>query len=269
MCGRYASFRQAQDLADFFDVALVDDDAAELPPSWNVAPTDGARVIVERVLPAGATPSGDGGEGAGQRPTGQRPAGRRPASQQPPPAVRREMHVARWGLVPEWATDPSAGARMFNARVESVATKPAFAASLRTRRCVVVADGYYEWRKPAPGETRKTPFYIHPADSGPLALAGLYSWWRAPAPAGARGPWLLSCTVLTGAAQGRMTELHDRVPVVLDRAAVNRWLDKTVTAPDGALAALTAPPELTWHEVSPAVGAVRNNSPELVAPVAA
>lgn len=258
MCGRYASFRQAQDLADYFDVALVDDDAARLAPSWNVAPTDGARVIVERVLPAG-TPPGERAASTGRQPAGQAPAR----------GVRREMHVARWGLVPEWATDPAAGARMFNARVESVATKPAFAASLRTRRCVVVADGYYEWRKPGPGETRKTPFYIHPADSAPLALAGLYSWWRTPAPDGTRGPWLLSCTVLTAAAHGRMTGLHDRVPVALDRAAVGRWLDKGVTSPPGALAALTAPPELTWHEVSPAVGAVRNNSPELVAPVAA
>ncbi|KAE8763711.1 SOS response-associated peptidase [Georgenia thermotolerans] len=262
MCGRYASFRQAQDLADYFDVALVDDDAAELAPSWNVAPTDGAWVIVERVLPA-------------EQPTGREPAGQGAgadlavALDEPAPRVRREMHVARWGLVPEWATDPASGARMFNARVESVATKPAFAASLRTRRCVVVADGYYEWRKPGPGETKKTPFYIHPADSAPLALAGLYSWWRAPAPDGTRGPWLLSCTVLTAAAQGRMTELHDRVPVVLDRAAVGRWLAKSVTTPPGALAALAAPPALTWHEVSPAVGAVRNNSPELVAPLAA
>ncbi len=243
MCGRYASFRQAQDLADIFDVALVDDDAAQLPPSWNVAPTDAARVIVERAL------DGDG---------------------QGPGHARREMHVARWGLLPSWATDPGAGARMFNARTESVAEKPAFAASLRTKRCVVVADGYYEWRKAQPGGPGKTPFYIHPADSGPLALAGLYSWWRAPAPGGAPRPWLLTCTVLTSAAQGRMTELHDRVPVVLDRAGVGRWLDKAVTGPAEALAVLDAPPpELTWHEVSRAVGAVRNNSPELVVPVAA
>jgi putative SOS response-associated peptidase YedK len=242
MCGRYASFRQAQDLADIFDVALVDDDAAQLPPSWNVAPTDAARVIVERTL--------DGGG----------PAGR----------ARREMHVARWGLVPSWATDPAAGARMFNARVESVAEKPAFAASVRTRRCVVVADGYYEWRRAQPGGAGKTPFYIHPADDGPLALAGLYSWWRAPVPGGAPGPWLLSCTVLTTAARGRMTELHDRVPMVLDRADVGRWLDKAVTDPGEALAVVdAAAPALIWHEVSRAVGAVRNNSPELVVPVAA
>lgn len=252
MCGRYASFRQAQDLADIFDVSLVAEDAAELPPSWNVAPTDGARVVLERTVEPEAPEKAEA-----------------PTTGAPAEAVRREMHLARWGLVPHWAKDRSAGAKMINARVESVASKSAFATPLRTKRCLVVADGYYEWQKPAPGSGRvkKTPFFIRPADGSPLAFAGLYSWWRPQGDAAA--PWLLTCTILTTAATGPMTELHDRVPVILAPDHVDQWLDRSVTSADEAVAVAREPgPELSWYEVSTQVNAVRNDGPDLVAAIA-
>ncbi|MFD1507558.1 SOS response-associated peptidase [Georgenia yuyongxinii] len=260
MCGRYASFRQAQDLADIFDVAVVAEDAAELPPSWNVAPTDGARVVLERTV----QPEPEEHAAPGTR------AAEAPAPGASAEAVRREMHLARWGLVPHWAQDLSAGAKMINARMESVGSKSAFATPLRTKRCLVVADGYYEWQKPAAGAghaAKKTPFFIRPADGSPLAFAGLYSWWRRPGDPAA--PWLLTCTILTTAAVGPMGELHDRVPVILSRSHVDPWLDRSVTNADEALAVARQPgPELTWYEVSTQVNAVRNDGPELVAAVA-
>ena len=126
MCGRFASFADAQDLADQLAVAELAEDARLLPPSWNVAPTDPVRIVVERA----AKGTQD---------------------------VRRSMRLARWGLVPSWAKDPGVGARMINARSESLIDKPAFAKPFAARRCLVLADGYYEWRKlalPATGSKK-------------------------------------------------------------------------------------------------------------------
>lgn len=232
MCGRYASFRQAQELADAFDVAEITEEAGSVHPSFNVAPTDQVRVILERT------------EGA----------------------TRREMHSARWGLVPAFADDVRIGARMINARIETVAEKNAFAKSLRTRRCILPADGYYEWRKGAEG---KTPHFIHRADAAPLAFAGLYAFWRDPTKADddpAR--WLLSATILTQPARTQLAGIHDREPVVLRRAAVAQWLDPAVTSPEEALAAVVPErPRLQFHQVGPRVGNVRVDSPELIEPV--
>ncbi len=233
MCGRYASFRQAQDLADAFDVTEITEDAASVHPSFNVAPTDQVRVILER---------GD-------------------------TAPRREMHAARWGLVPAFASDLRIGARMINARVETVAEKNAFAKSLRARRCILPADGYYEWRKEDGGG--KTPHFIHRADAAPLAFAGLYAFWRDPAKdEDDPSRWVLSTTILTQPAREQLAGIHDREPVVLRRKAVAQWLDPSVTAADEALAVIAPErPRLQFHRVGPQVGNVRADSPALVEPV--
>jgi putative SOS response-associated peptidase YedK len=247
MCGRYASFRQAQDLSDVFDVTTVAEEVAGRQPSWNVAPTQDVLVVLERLVDAeGCTAGRDGaGEATG---------------------TAREMHAARWGLVPSWAKDPSIGNRMINARSETVAEKASFSSSVKTRRCLVPADGYYEWQAPATGSGRKTPYFITSPDGAPLAFAGLYAWWRPKGEPDA--DWLLTTTILTAASTGDMTELHDRVPVILGGDDIDHWLDPTVTDPAEALAVLgTDPPELTWHEVSTAVNTPRNNGPELVEPV--
>ncbi len=231
MCGRYASFRQAQELADAFDVAEMTDEAIEIHPSFNVAPTDQVRVVLERA---------DAG---------------------------REMHAARWGLVPAFADDPKIGARMINARIETVAEKNAFAKSLRTRRCILPADGYYEWRRNPDGS--KTPHFIHRADATPLAFAGLYAFWRDPSKAESDPDrWLLSTTILTQPARSQLAGIHDREPVVLRRGAVAQWLDPSVTAPEEALAVIAPErPRLQFHRVGPQVGNVRVDSPGLIEPV--
>lgn len=270
MCGRYASFRDAQDLADAFAVAPPDvaDDAGGLPPSWNVAPTDAVRVVVERApRPSSAGEDAVGGTEDG---TDDRP--------------RRSLRLARWGLVPGWAKDPSIGARMINARVETLDTKPAFRKALAVRRCLVPAEGYYEWQAPtddAPpvtgptGRRRKPPkqpFWIHPADDGPLAFAGLYEFWRDPERAD-DDPlrWLVTMTIVTGGAptdDPALAEIHDRQPVILDRTRWDAWLDPQLTDADRVMDLLRRPaPPLVATPVSTDVNAVGNDGPQLIEPV--
>ncbi|CAM3357825.1 SOS response-associated peptidase [Occultella aeris] len=259
MCGRYASFREAQDLADAFDVEDVTDAAAEVSASYNVAPTDPIRIVLDRA-PKPATADAEVGRGnLVEQGTAES-------------VVRREMYLARWGLVPAWAKDLSVGARMFNARSESLAESRAFRKPLESKRCVVVADGYYEWHKtPVPGTKKvdRTPFYIHPTDGSPVAFAGLYAWWPDRSKS-ADDPdrWVLSATIVTADARDGLEQIHDREPAMLTPAGVATWLDPTVTDPGEALAVLAAPaPAVSWHEVGAQVGSVRNNSPELIRPI--
>nr|NLD40899.1 SOS response-associated peptidase [Actinomycetales bacterium] len=144
MCGRYASFRQAQELADIFEIDVVSPVAAQLPPSWNVAPTQAARIVREEA------PRGE---------------------------LLRILDAARWGLIPSWAKDEKIGSRMINARSETITEKPSFRGPVRYSRCVVPVEGYYEWQA-VEGRRAKTPFYLHAADGGPLMLAGVTSLWR-------------------------------------------------------------------------------------------
>lgn len=240
MCGRYASFREAQDLADAFAAPDIAEDARLLPPSWNVAPTDPVRIVVER---------------------------------EHDDDVLRSLRVARWGLVPGWAKDPSVGSRMINARVETLDTKPAFRKALAARRCLVPAEGYYEWQKvERAGKPAKQPFWIHAADGAGLAFAGLYEFWRDPDRAD-DDPfrWLVTMTIVTGGAatdDPALGPIHDRRPVVLEPASWDAWLDPLTRDADAVLPLLDAtPPRLLPTAVSPAVSSVRNNGPELIDPI--
>lgn len=238
MCGRFASFREAQDLADAFAAPDVADDARLLPPSWNVAPTDPVRIVVER-----------------ERDT-----------------PVRSLRVARWGLVPGWAKDPAVGSRMINARVESLDTKPAFRRALLARRCIVPAEGYYEWQRvERDGRPAKQPFWIHSPDGAPLALAGLYEFWRDPDRAD-DDPlrWLVTTTIVTGGADDdpALGPIHDRRPVVLAPGRWDEWLDPGGNSAEAALALLGDPgPPLVPTPVSTAVNSVRNDGPHLIEPV--
>lgn len=259
MCGRYASFRESQDLADAFDVEDMTEAARQVLASWNVAPTDGARIVVDRAPRTASTEGSDSSDSAD-------------AETEATPAVRREMHLARWGLVPSWAKDVAVGSRMFNARAESVADKPAFKRSLTSRRCLVLADGYYEWRKdevPGQSKPRRVPHYIHPSDGAPIAFAGLYAWWRDPTKDDDDPErWLLSTTIVTAPARDGLEQIHDREPAMLTADVAQAWLDPSVTEPDTALTLLREPaPALDWYEVDAAVGNVRNNGAQLLAPV--
>lgn len=187
----------------------------------------------------------------------------------------RALHVARWGLVPSWAKDPSIGARLANARVETLAEKPAFRGSLGKRRCLVPADGYYEWYQPPvqPGQPakdrpRKQPFFIHHADGSSVAMAGLYSWWRDPA-AGETAPWLLTCTIITTAATGALGQVHDRMPLTVAREDWERWLDPGQAVEPMSLLHPAMNDDLVVTPVSTLVNSVRNNGPALVEPLPA
>ena len=217
--------------------------AAALGPRWNVAPTDPVAVVLSR------------------RPRGEPSA---------PP--RRQLRVARWGLVPSWSKDLRGGAKMINARVETLAEKPAFRRAFAARRCLVPADGYYEWyaTEDAAGKPRKQPFFIRPRDGGLLAMAGLYEFWKDPSLDG-DDAWVLSCTVVTTTATDDLGHIHDRSPMLVAAPQRAAWLDPDLDDPEELRALLVpaAPGLLEAYPVGAAVGNVRNDGPELVEPVAA
>jgi putative SOS response-associated peptidase YedK len=248
MCGRYASSRRPQDLVEEFEI--VDDRVKEpLAPDYNVAPTKEVYAVVER------PPSSQDGD-----------------DQQAEP--ERQLRVLRWGLIPSWAKDPAIGNRMINARMETVAEKPAFRRAFSSRRCLLPADGYFEWYPTAElgkgGKPLKQPFFIRPKDGGVLAMAGLYEIWRDPTrdeDDPERFRW--TCTVITTEAEDEVGMIHDRMPLMVERDRWSAWLDPR-RPQESLLDLLTpaAPGALEAYPVSKAVGNVRNNGPDLVEPLA-
>ena len=235
MCGRFASGRDPDDLAVLFG-SIRSGEAGS--PSWNIAPTDPVQIVLER---ADRT--------------------------DPRAAPVRQLRPARWGLVPFWSTDSRGAARRINARVETAAERPAFRRAFRTRRCLLPADGYYEWqRTPAGG---KTPHFLRPRDRGVLAFAGLYELWCDPArPPADPTAWLWTTTILTTAAIPRLAHLHDRMPVIVAPARYAAWLDPGLTDPAAVRGLLTPtrPDLLAAYPVDAAVGNVANNGPQLSDP---
>ncbi len=239
MCGRYVSVSDAAEVAAWFDAAPPE---RALAPDYNVAPTKPVYVVA--------------------------------APRTPGPAARAVL-VARWGLVPSWARDPAIGSRMINARAETVAEKPAFRRAFARRRCLIPANGYYEWHQPSSdpaggssGRARKQPYYIHRADDGLLALAGLYEWWHdRNLPEDDHASWLLTCTVVTTNAPDDLGRIHDRMPMIVEAEDWSTWLDRDVDG--GAVPHLMRPASvsgLAAYPVSTRVNAVGNNGPELIAP---
>ncbi len=225
MCGRFVIAEPPDVYADYFGVDAVHTEA--LAPSYNVAPTDPVYAVAEH-------------EGA------------------------RRLGTFRWGLIPFWSKDRKAAARHINARVETAASKPAFKDSFERRRCLIPADGFYEWE--VLGDDRpKLPHYIYRADRRPLAFAGLWASWRDPA----TDERVRTCTILTGRPAGVVTDLHDRMPVVLPEDAWAAWLDRDNrdVAELQAMVGSVAAPDLAEHAVSTLVNKVANNVPENVAPL--
>ncbi|MDJ0347312.1 SOS response-associated peptidase [Streptomyces sp. H10-C2] len=238
MCGRYASSRRPEDLVALFQVTRWNPEEV-LPPSWNVAPTDGVWAALERP----------------DRGTGE---------------LERQLRT-RWGLVPSWAKDPGVGARMINARVESVQEKSSFRTALAKRRCLIPADGYYEWLTPTAKGGKKQPYFITTKDGSPIVFAGLYEFWRDPRlPREDPTSWLTTCTIITTAAEPELARIHDRMPVILPADRWCEWLDPTVTDLREARALLDTPEpgRMRSWPVATAVGNVRNNTPDLVEPLA-
>ena len=206
--------------------------------------------------------------------------------------VRRRLAPLVWGLVPSWAKDASIGSRLINARLETVAEKPAFRKAFSQRRCVLPADGFYEWYAPdgavpTPGGTtppkspegahtrgrakvKKQPFFIHRADGGRLVMAGIYEIWRDPTKdRDDDSAWLRTCSVITTEATDAVGHIHDRMPMVISREAIDAWLDPALTDPQEALRllAVTEADQLEAYAVSTDVNSVQNNDPSLIEPI--
>jgi putative SOS response-associated peptidase YedK len=227
MCGRYSLAVSAEELEQIF--SAVAEGPLDLP-RWNVAPTQDAPVVVM---------SREG----------------------------RRLTQLRWGLVPFWADDPSIGARHINARAETLATRPAFKEALERRRCLVPADGFYEWAD-RPGGGPRVPHWIHHKRGGVLAFAGLRERWRPRGSEGAEGEPLRTFTIITTAPNRTIAPLHDRMPVVLPPTVWDAWLDPATPSSD-ALALLVPAPEelLEARAVSTRVNRVEHDDAGCTLPV--
>ncbi len=167
----------------------------------------------------------------------------------------------RWGLIPSWANDEAIGNRMINARAETLAEKPSFKRALQKRRCLILADGFYEWK--AEGK-KKTPMFISLKSRKPFGFAGLWETWKAPS-----GEAIHSCTIVTTTPNAMMAAIHNRMPVILSREAETSWLDRTIDDPQTLLPLLEpyADSEMVAYEVSPLVNSPRNDVPTCIEPV--
>lgn len=227
MCGRYVSAAPVEDLAKYFSANTPEH---TLEANYNVAPT--TEVYAVRA---------DDGE--------------------------RAIAPMRWGLVPFWAKDLKIGSRMINARSETAADKPAFRRAFAKRRCLLPADGFYEWQK-IEGQKAKQPWFIHRVDEEPLAFAGLYEFWHPKDDDGndiEGADLVISCTILTTSANETMAPVHDRMPVMLAPGVWDDWLDPASDHDFVSSLMVPAPEELlTMYPVSTAVNSVRNRGAELL-----
>ena len=175
----------------------------------------------------------------------------------------RHFRLMRWGLLPGWVEDPRQFSLLFNARAETVMEKPAFKNAMKRRRCLVPADGYYEWQA---SEKRKRPHFVYRRDRTPIGLAGLADTWIGP-----NGEELDTVTIVTAAASADLATLHDRVPVTIAPGDFDRWLDCRAHDAEAAMALLIAPADgaFAWHEVSTRVNRAANDDPQLIFPVTA
>jgi len=224
MCGRFVQALDARDYAGYFGATVSIDES--LAPSYNVAPTKTVYAVA-------------GHQG------------------------KRLLGTFRWGLVPFWAKDPGIGSRHINARAETAADRPAFRDSFRHRRCIVPADGFFEWQQRETGG--KVPYYLHSPDGSPLALAGLWASWKPPE----SGERLATCTILTTTPNDLVRPIHDRMPVLLSPEHWERWLDREFEEVGALQAMLAGAPgdALVAYPVSTLVNNVRNDYPECIAPL--
>lgn len=262
MCGRYSASRAPEDLVGAFGVTKWEP-SETLAPDWNVAPTKDVYAVLER-----------------------------PDKQSGSDLPVRQLRTLRWGLVPAWAKSPEVGVKMINARAETVHEKASYRRPFAARRCILPADGYYEWatgsderrleetgRRKRP---RKQPYFVTPADGSVMAMAGLYEFWRdGSLPAEHPRAWWVTCTVITTEAErtplpdaapdgpGSLADIHPRMPLVLPADRWDAWLDPSRTDPEDLRSLLEPPPAglMRAYPVSTAVSNVRNNGPELIAPI--
>jgi putative SOS response-associated peptidase YedK len=260
MCGRFVSARKRLELLEEFAVErdMVADDRS---PDYNVAPTKRIYAVLEH---GGKDRAGKGSASKDSAATSQETGeGESPA---------RELRLVRWGLVPSWAKDAAGGSRLINARAETVAVKPSFRSAFARRRCIIPADGYYEWQVSPADRKVKQPFYIYRADGRVLCFAGIYELWRdGSVPPDHENAWLWTASIITTDATDEIGRIHDRTPMVIAQESWGDWLDPA-NNDKALLAAMMAPATtsgtsgLTSHAVSSTVNSVRNNGPDLIAP---
>ncbi len=221
MCGRYSQRQSAKIIAQAFQV----NDVPTLEPRYNIAPTQSVPTVLQTSA-----------------------------------STNRQFKMLHWGLIPSWAKDSKMGAKLINARAETVAEKPAFRSAFRQRRCLVLADGFYEWQQQE-HKKQKQPFYFRLSDERPFAFAGLWEHWK-----GEDGEEIESCTLLTTEANELMQPIHNRMPVILDPKDYDLWLDAEVKKPE-LLQPLLHPygsEEMTAYPVSTVVNKPSNDSAECI-----
>ncbi|MGB0876650.1 MAG: SOS response-associated peptidase [Mycobacterium sp.] len=215
-----------------------------MAPNYNVAPTQTVSTVVKR-------------------------------HSEPGDESTRRVRRMRWGLIPSWVKATAEGGPdtkgplLINARAERVTSSPAFRSSVKSKRCLVPMDGWYEWARMGEGKGAKTPFYLYAGDGEPLFMAGLWSTWRPRRDGGSasvESP-LLSCTIITTDAVGSLAEIHDRMPLTISERDWDRWLDPDAPVDEGLLGGHGDLDRVQVREVSRLVNSVRNNGPELIAPV--
>jgi putative SOS response-associated peptidase YedK len=249
VCGRFVTASSPALIADRFAVDNVDETVAPDPePDYNVSPRRNVLAVRQQALEDGES--------------------------------RRVLSRLRWGLVPSWAKELKIGDRMINARAETVASKPAYRRAFANKRCLIPADGFYEWKAGAGSggnarggaKPRKQPYFIHRKDGEPLAFAGLWEVWKVPDDCpddvkgvGGEDGWLRSCVIVTTTANNVMAPIHNRMPVILPESAWEQWLDPDEHDVDALAKLLVPAPDalLEAYPVSTSVNNARNNGPEL------
>ena len=240
MCGRFVATSTPDAIADYFGATAT---VAPLDVNFNVAPTHAVYGVVARAT-------------------------------DPDTPLDKTVRAFRWGLIPSWANDHRIGARMINARAETLKQKPSFRDLVKNRRVIIPMDGFYEWKLGvangpgnAGGVPLKQPMYIHSVDGSPLAVAGLRATWKDPSDPNHR--WLHSTTLITTAANDLMSLVHDRMPVLIPRDRWDDWLNPNYDNIDALSDIFTATNDsiLKMHAVSAKVNDVRNNAPDLLAEI--
>ncbi|MDI6739833.1 MAG: SOS response-associated peptidase [Candidatus Edwardsbacteria bacterium] len=222
MCGRFVRKSTLKEIAEAFDLDVSGLDF-EFAPSYNIAP---GQPVAAAVF--------DG---------------------------RRTLKAFKWGLVPFWAKDEKIGYKLINARAETLSEKPGFKQAFAKRRCLVVADGFYEWRQEG---NSKTPFFVQLKSAKPFAFAGLYEKWKSPA-----GKEIESCAIITTTPNPLMKPIHDRMPAILDRKHCDQWLDPSANDSQKLSALLKPydPDKMEAYPVSQLVNSPKNDSPECIKPM--
>jgi putative SOS response-associated peptidase YedK len=260
MCGRVDIHTPPSELARLLEAAMTLGVDPEGRPSWNVAPSRGVPVIVEdKRTDAETTASHSDQDKSGQK------------FNVGTEELKRRLDIYRWGLLPHWAKDPKVGYKMINAKAETLTKSAAYRVPFRQHRCLIVADGFYEWKSDPTSPKRKIPYYFKRADGQPITFAGLSeTWWDKSRSKELDAETLLkTCTIITTDAGPDMVEIHNRMPVIIERRDIDHWLDPNQHNTDALSKYLGPAPggTLTKYPVSRTVNNPRNDGPHIIEPV--